>query len=143
MADVLALYQQDPRLQIRRALHPAEIVLEADPDRLRQVLHNLIKNAIEASDQAGGLIRLDVGTALVQLEPESEANTALIQIRDYGQGLPPGFDLAATEPYRSDKPRGSGLGLVIVRRIIAEHGGRLEAANADGGGARFSLLLPA
>ena len=123
-------------------LHPAEIVLEADPDRLRQVLHNLIKNAIEASDQAGGLIRLDVGTALVQPDPDSAAQAALIQVRDYGQGLPPGFDLAATEPYRSDKPRGSGLGLVIVRRIVAEHGGRIEAGNAEGGGARFSLLLP-
>ncbi|MCK9489427.1 MAG: ATP-binding protein [Xanthomonadales bacterium] len=142
VADVLALYQQDSRLQIRRALHAEEILLEADPDRLRQVLHNLIKNAIEASDQAGGLIRLDVGTAVVQLDPESDAQTALIQIRDYGQGLPADFDLAATEPYRSDKPRGSGLGLVIVRRIIAEHGGRLEATDADGGGARFSLLLP-
>lgn len=142
VADVLALYQQDSRLQLRRALHPAEIVLEADPDRLRQVLHNLIKNAIEASDQAGGLIRLDVGTALVQPDPDSAAQAALIQVRDYGQGLPPGFDLAATEPYRSDKPRGSGLGLVIVRRIVAEHGGRIEAGNAEGGGARFSLLLP-
>jgi nitrogen fixation/metabolism regulation signal transduction histidine kinase len=139
VADVLELYGQDPRLHLERRLADAEVLVRADPDRLRQVLHNLIKNAIEAMAGAGGM-RLTVATASLQRDG---APMAVIEVRDHGPGLPAGFDLAAVEPYRSDKPRGSGLGLVIVQRIVEEHGGRLEAENAPGGGARFRLWLPA
>jgi PAS domain S-box-containing protein len=138
VADVLELYAQDPRLHLERRLAEAEVLVRADPDRLRQVLHNLIKNAIEAMASAGGM-RLMVATAQLQRDG---ATMAVIEVRDHGPGLPAGFDLAAVEPYRSDKPRGSGLGLVIVQRIVEEHGGRLEAENAPGGGARFRIWLP-
>lgn len=137
--DVLELYAQDPRLRIERRLPEEEILLRADPDQLRQVLHNLVKNGIEAST-GEGLIRIEVGC-----DRGATADGALrarLWVRDHGSGLPDGFDLAAAEPYRSDKPRGSGLGLVIVQRIVAEHGGRIDAANAEGGGARFTLSLP-
>ena len=139
VADVLELYAQDPRLRIDCALAEGEIQVRADPDRLRQVLHNLIKNAIEAMAAVADGMRLEVTTARIERE-----NTimAMIELRDHGPGLPPHFDLATVEPYRSDKPRGSGLGLVIVQRIIEEHGGRLEADNAIGGGACFRIWLP-
>lgn len=140
VADVLELYAQDPRLQIQRQLADDEVLVRADPDRLRQVLHNLIKNAIEAMPEDGPL-RLHAGTGRSPAGDDGGA-MAWIEIRDHGPGLPAGFDLAAIEPYRSSKPRGSGLGLVIVQRIVAEHGGRLDAGNADDGGARFRIWLP-
>ena len=137
--DVLALYGEDARLRIEQILAAEEIMVEADPDRLRQVLHNLIKNAVEA--MAGQPApRLTVTTALREHDGRRQA---VLEVCDNGPGLPDDFDIAALEPYRSSKPRGSGLGLVIVQRIMAEHGGRLEAGNADGGGARMRLWLPA
>ncbi len=138
VTDVLDLYAQDTRLQVERTLCEGELLVRADPDRLRQVLHNLIKNAVES--MAGvGTMRLVVSTADVQRDG---ARMACVAIRDHGPGLPDDFDLAAVEPYRSDKPRGSGLGLVIVQRIVEEHGGQLEADNAPDGGARFRIWLP-
>lgn len=134
VADVLELYAQDSRLHLQREFVSGELLVRADPDRLRQVLHNLIKNAIEAVAEAG-TPRLTASTG-------ADGDMAWIEIRDHGPGLPDGFDLTAVEPYRSSKPRGSGLGLVIVQRIIAEHGGRLEAGNAADGGARFRIWLP-
>ncbi|MFB9067313.1 sensor histidine kinase [Pseudofulvimonas gallinarii] len=139
VGDVLALYGQDARLHVELALAPGEIMVEADPDRLRQVLHNLIKNAIEAMAELPAP-RLSVGTAVVAVD---DGRQAMVEVRDHGPGLPADFDIAALEPYRSSKPRGSGLGLVIVQRIMAEHGGRLEAGNAEGGGAYLRLWLPA
>lgn len=138
VGDVLELYAQDPRLRVERRFSPDEIQVRADPDRLRQVLHNLMKNAIEAMTSDGSM-RIEVTTTRAVGESQP---MALIEVRDHGPGLPPDFDLAAVEPYRSDKPRGSGLGLVIVQRILDEHGGHLEALNAQGGGACFRLWLP-
>jgi len=139
VADVLALYAEDARLHVGQRLAGEEIMVQADPDRLRQVLHNLIKNAVEAmAGQAAP--RIEVATALVDGEGGRQAK---VEVRDGGPGLPADFDLATLEPYRSSKPRGSGLGLVIVQRIMAEHGGRLEAENAADGGAVMRLWLPA
>lgn len=138
VADVLELYAQDPRLHIQRNLAEQELLLRADPDRLRQVLHNLVKNAIEAMASQQSL-RLQVATGS---QTHEDRRWAWIEVRDHGPGLPDGFDLSTLEPYRSSKPRGSGLGLVIVQRIIAEHGGQLEAGTAEGGGACFRIRLP-
>jgi PAS domain S-box-containing protein len=138
VGDVLALYGQDARLRIEQALAPGEITVQADPDRLRQVLHNLIKNAVEAMAESPAPL-LSVTTALVEHDDRQQA---LIEVRDHGPGLPDDFDVTTLEPYRSSKPRGSGLGLVIVQRIVSEHGGRLEAVNAAEGGARMRLWLP-
>jgi PAS domain S-box-containing protein len=138
IADVLELYAQDPRLRIETIFPNDEIVVRADPDRLRQVLHNLVKNAIEAMSSEGAF-RL---TARTWRENRDAIPGVGIEIRDFGPGLPENFDLAAVEPYHSDKPRGSGLGLVIVQRIVEEHGGHLEAGNVPGGGAAFRIWLP-
>lgn len=141
LGDVLDLHAQDARLAIDRRLAAAEILVEADPDRMRQVLNNLLRNAVEAmAAGTDGGMRLEVSSAV---ESHEGRPMAVVAVRDHGPGLPAGFDLAAVEPYRSDKPRGSGLGLVIVQRILEEHGGWLEADSPEGGGARFRIWLPA
>jgi PAS domain S-box-containing protein len=112
--------------------------VEIDPGRVRQILHNLIGNAIEAlNHKKGG--RLWVRTAL---ETDGEIRLLSIVVEDNG----PGFSLDAIEhifdPYVTSKPKGTGLGLAIVKKLVEEHGGRVDAANRDEGGARMSIVMP-
>jgi len=112
--------------------------VEIDPGRVRQILHNLIGNAIEAlNHKKNG--RLWVRTAL---ETEGEIRLISIVVEDNG----PGFSLEAIEyvfdPYVTSKPKGTGLGLAIVKKLVEEHGGRVDAANRDEGGAIMSIVMP-
>lgn len=136
--EVLALYEHDHTLVVERELSGPIPPVPADPVRLRQVLHNLIKNAIEAQEN---LPQKAITVRLSRSEREGRGFVRL-DVADRGPGLPPGFDHTWFEPYRSSKPRGVGLGLAISQRIAEEHGGQLEAAPREGGGAVFSLFLP-
>ena len=137
-SEVLDLYEHDGRLHLRRELDSALPRVTADQGRVRQVLHNLIKNAIEAS--AGRtLVTIAVSTRTLD---EGARRFVELAVSDSGPGLPEGFDAGWFEPYRSTKARGSGLGLAIVAKIAQEHGGRLDADNRPEGGARFALRLP-
>lgn len=135
VAEVAELYAGDAQLQllVERADQPLRPL--ADAGRLRQVLHNLIKNAQEAGAQ-----RVRLSTALLV---ERDVRSVELIVEDDGPGLPEGFDASWFEPYRSTKLKGTGLGLAIVRKIAEEHGGALQAGRSDAlGGARFSLRLP-
>jgi two-component system, OmpR family, sensor kinase len=110
-----------------------------DPHQLRQVLGNLLRNAL-VHTAPGTPIEVGVvggGSELVRLT-----------VRDFGPGLPPGDPAALFERFwRAEAGRergkaGSGLGLAIVAAIVDAHGGRVEAANVDGGGAVFTVELP-
>lgn len=135
-AQVLDLYEQDPRLCLLRTLDPADPRIRADAGRLRQLLHNLVKNAIEASSDAP---RIELETRCVDDAGRPEV---ALSVADRGSGLPPGFDDTWFEPYRSGKPRGSGLGLAVVRKVADEHGARVAAEDRAGGGARFTVWFP-
>jgi C4-dicarboxylate-specific signal transduction histidine kinase len=63
-------------------------------------------------------------------------------VRDSGPGIPPHIGEKVFDPFFSTKEQGTGLGLSIARRIITDHGGRLEAGNASGGGGVFTIALP-
>ncbi|MCA9809123.1 MAG: HAMP domain-containing histidine kinase [Chrysiogenetes bacterium] len=109
----------------------------ADPDRLMQVLWNLLDNAIKYSPEGGR-----VGVALYALPRGGVA----LRVEDQGPGIPPGAGEEIFEPfYRagelSTNP-GSGLGLSIVKTIAEAHGGRVRAENRPEGGARFVVELP-
>lgn len=137
VAEVLDLYENDQRLALVRDLAEGEPRVRGDPVRLRQALHNLVKNALEAAGSGRATLRVatrataDAGGSWVELE-----------VADNGPGLPPDFDERWFEPYTSSKPRGTGLGLAVVKKIIEEHGGRISAANLPAGGATFVLRLP-
>jgi nitrogen fixation/metabolism regulation signal transduction histidine kinase len=135
--DVAELYSADPRLELSTRLAPGLPAFQADAGRLRQVLHNLIKNAQEAAAEHER-VRVEIGTAAV-----SDSDRALIElwVADDGPGLPEGFDAGWFEPYRSTKPRGTGLGLAIVRKIAEEHGGQLFTRESPLGGACFVLRV--
>lgn len=135
LGEIAELYLGDPQLALQ--VEPGDGVPRplADAGRIRQVLHNLIKNAQEAGARAV-LLR-------TALRAERTGNAVELSVEDDGPGLPEGFDPSWYEPYRSTKPKGTGLGLAIVRKIAEEHGGSLQAGRSEVlGGARFSLRLP-
>ena len=135
--EVLDLYEHDQRLALLRHFDPALPKVTADAGRIRQVLHNLIKNAIEAGIERSRS-QIEVITRRVE---ENGRRMVELQVCDDGPGLPEGFDTHWFEPYRSTKPRGTGLGLAIVTRIAREHGAQFNALRRPEGGTAFVLRL--
>ena len=136
--EVLDLYEHDQRLMLVRDFAPELAPVIADAGRIRQVLHNLVKNAIEAGAERTRS-RIDVHTRRVETGGRHFVELA---VADDGPGLPEGFDTHWFEPYRSTKPRGTGLGLAIVAKIAQEHGAQFTAQPRHEGGAMFVLRLP-
>ncbi|MDX1513061.1 MAG: ATP-binding protein, partial [Gammaproteobacteria bacterium] len=138
ITDVIELYKSDEfRQNIRLELGDLPPLI-ADPDRLRQILHNLVKNAIEASKEDKD------NTISVETQCVREAARIFIElrVRDSGRGFPEEFLDKGFEPYVTTKAKGSGLGLAIVKRIVEEHGGIVWAENHDNGGASVIIQLP-
>lgn len=111
--------------------------INADPDQLRQILHNLIKNAFEASNDTSILV-ITRNSSITS----PDASMVELEIRDNGPGFPAALVGRIFEPYVTSKAKGSGLGLAIVRKIVEEHGGTVHASNAPEGGARVVIALP-
>ncbi|MBA3563033.1 MAG: HAMP domain-containing protein [Gammaproteobacteria bacterium] len=112
--------------------------VEADAGRVRQILHNLIRNAEEALEGAPDA-RIDI---ITRLRSNTDYELAEIIVEDNGPGFPPDAVEQIFDPYVTSKPKGTGLGLAIVKKLIEEHAGRIEASNRRAGGARISILLP-
>jgi two-component system phosphate regulon sensor histidine kinase PhoR len=118
---------------------PAEIVARVDPDRLRQVLGNLIDNAIKYG-RADGRVTVS-GRNL-------DAERVELSVRDNGPGIPPEAKSRIFERfYRVDKARsreqgGTGLGLAIVKNVVLAHGGDVRVESTPGQGAEFLVTLP-
>jgi len=116
-------------------LELAPVLVSADPTRIDQVLANLIGNAVKFTPH-GGRIR-------VRLAPE--AGEAVLTVQDSGAGIRPEllphiFELFSSAPHEHG---GLGIGLALVKRLVELHGGSIRADNVPGGGARFTLRLPA
>jgi len=143
IAEVAELYRSGSREAGRTArpklkLDPALTEIEADPGRLRQIIHNLLANAIEALEGAPDP-EIRVETRLVE---RAEGRLAEITVEDNGPGFRPDVIGQVFDPYVTTKSKGTGLGLAIVKKIVEEHGGRIEADNARTGGARVRIELP-
>src|ERR1700752_1160999 len=106
-----------------------------DERMLRLALQNLMRNAAEA-------IPSDKTERKVVVTTSSDHQSALIEVRDTGTGIPPGQLQKIFIPFFTTKPKGHGVGLALTHRIITEHGGTLTAANAPGGGAVFTIKIP-
>lgn len=112
------------------------LVVQVDPNQLRQVLLNLLFNALEAQPDGG---EIEVSVRLDRLTPAQPH--WLLSVADRGPGLPEVGE-RIFEPFVSTKESGLGLGLSICRRIAEMHGGTLTAENRPGGGAVFTVRLP-
>ncbi len=134
--EVVALYEGGTQHVALQVGAPG-LVVEADPVRLRQVLHNLLKNAVEAAGDRG---RIEVSSHGGE---EEGSQFVEIAVSDNGPGFDPELLGQVFEPYVTNKTRGTGLGLAIVKRIVADHGGVIHAENLARGGALVALRLPA
>lgn len=136
--EVVELYRGDRKAVITNRLETPLPSIQADPGRIRQLLHNLIKNGIEAAPP-GETAHITITTRCVR-QPGFEAVECLVQ--DTGPGFQDPVLANVFEPYVTTKAKGTGLGLAIVKKIVEEHGGVVWAENARGGGAciviRFS-----
>ena len=128
---VVALYRRHLGIEIRFESWPADDFVLADEGQLRQVLSNLVKNALEAMGEQGRL----------SLRAERQAGALSLEIQDDGVGLPGELDRIFDADFTT-KSSGTGLGLAICRRIVEEHGGALSARPAPLRGAIFRLSLP-
>jgi nitrogen fixation/metabolism regulation signal transduction histidine kinase len=139
VGEVTELYRHQPQpVAIRMSLDESLPRIEADIGRLRQVLHNLIRNASEAIEgQADAEIRLT--TAQREL---ADGHYVEIVVSDNGPGFAPDIVDRAFLPYVTSKAKGTGLGLAIVRKLVEEHGGKIRAGNSERRGAEVSILLP-
>ncbi|MEJ8569545.1 ATP-binding protein [Elongatibacter sediminis] len=136
--EVVALYQQgDTAGSFELDLRPGPDGLAADSGRLRQMLHNLIRNAREAGGDSVPNIR--ISTTMKSFEGQSWLK---LEIEDSGPGFPAEILERPFEPHVSRKSGGSGLGLAICRKIVTEHDGRITLANAEHGAGRVTILLP-
>lgn len=138
LGEVLDLYANDQRISLTRQLADGEPRVRVDAGRLRQALHNLLKNALEAIGETRKP-QIRVATRVVH---DDELDWVELSVADNGPGLPADFGERWFEPYTSSKARGTGLGLAVVKKIVEEHGGSVRARNAAHGGAEFIVRLP-
>lgn len=134
VADVLGLLRvRAERQRVELAVEmPGDMSATADPEQLRQVLVNLGLNALDALPN-GGSLRVAV---------RAEPNRVALAVTDSGPGIAAEMLPRLFQPFASGKETGLGLGLVISRRIVEDHGGTLTAINRPGGGAEFVVRLP-
>lgn len=130
--EVMTLYESNPAVKID--LYDGQLMILGDAALLRQVLHNLLQNAQDAV--------LDVVNPMIQISSRPEGRSVHVCVQDNGAGFSPDILPRAFEPYVTNKSKGTGLGLAVVKKIIEEHQGQIILGNAERQGARILLTLP-
>lgn len=134
--EVISLYSLHPEIKIKTQFITDNVIIKADPLSIRQVLHNLIKNAQEAIENKGSIqIKLDKTF-------RNSTEYAELAIYDNGCGIDEQQLETVFEPYVTTKSKGTGLGLAIVKKIIEEHGGVIWVDTSYNNGAGFIIQLP-
>ena len=125
-------------VRLKVELDPGIDTVVADPGRLRQLLNNLLTNAVEALEgQSDGAIAVSTRRVV-----RGESEVARVTVEDNGPGFQRELIGQVFDPYVTTKAKGTGLGLAIVRKIVEEHGGHIEADNRAAGGAQVRIDLP-
>jgi signal transduction histidine kinase len=119
-------------LTVQQDLRTDIPTLQADGDRLQQVLINIIKNAVEASPDRG----------IIRIETACEGSNVVTRIVDSGPGIPMDNRRRIFEPFYSSKHGGTGLGLCISQRIVDQHGGSIYIEDSTEGGTTVAIELP-
>ena len=135
--EVLALYALREGVKFKARYQSGLQVVNGDPVSIRQVMHNLIKNSLEAVG-LDGLIEINVHRVL-----KKNADFIEIELYDNGAGIKEDQIEKIFEPYVTTKAKGTGLGLAIVKKIIEDHGGAIWVDTGRKVGAGFIIQLPA
>ena len=137
--EVVDLYRsQESDVKIVVTSDPTMPLLEADEGRVRQILHNLLRNAMEALEQTPDP-RIDVHASAAEF---GGIEFAQIKVEDNGPGFDTGDISQVFDPYVTTKPKGTGLGLAVVKKLVEEHVGSIHAENRKDGGAVIGIRLP-
>jgi two-component system sensor histidine kinase AtoS len=112
---------------------PGEEII-ADLEQMRLVILNLLLNAIEAVPHKGAIT--------INVQRDDSLRNLIVTVRDSGPGILPENLERIFEPYFTNRPGGTGLGLALARRIVEEHEGTIKAENHPEGGAQFEISLP-
>src|SRR5213593_2329694 len=123
---------QDREIVVEQELRSDLPVLQVDRDQMKQALYNVIKNSLEAMHRHG---TLRIGT-------DMDDTHVIVRFVDTGGGMSAESLSRVFEPYFTTKPSGTGLGLLIVRRIVREHGGELSIESSQGKGLTLTIRLP-
>jgi two-component system sensor histidine kinase PilS (NtrC family) len=121
-----------PDHSIRKDIQPPSFAMVGDPDQIRQVFWNLARNAVQAMPQGGVLT---VSTTI-------EGSTYRIHFSDSGRGMSEADQQRLFQPFRTNFPSGTGLGMAISYRIIQEHSGRIDVDSSEGRGSTIVVTLP-
>ncbi len=136
VVDLYRAQESDIRITLKTDSNLPEI--EADAGRVRQIMHNLLRNAVEALEhRENGHIEVDVTSAEVH-----GVEVVDLVVADNGPGFQSNSLRQIFDPYVTSKPKGTGLGLAIVKKLVEEHAGTIEAVNPDEGGALIRIQLP-
>jgi two-component system, NtrC family, nitrogen regulation sensor histidine kinase NtrY len=137
--EVVDLYRaQESGVEIVLTSDPTMSLVEGDMGRVRQIIHNLIRNAVEALEGTPHG-RIDVQIAAAEID---EVEMVQLRVEDNGPGFKAGSVSQIFDPYVTTKPKGTGLGLAIVKKLVEEHVGTIRAQNRSDGGAMISIRLP-
>ncbi len=123
---------KDRDIVVEQELRPDLPLIELDRDQMKQAFYNVIKNSFEAMKRRG----------ILRIRSEMDATHVLVSFTDTGGGISAENLSRIFEPYFTTKNSGSGLGLLIVRRIVREHGGELAIESNEGRGLTLTLRLP-
>lgn len=143
--DTLLLYEHEAQMGLIRLTATSGLPnMQGDPEQLRQVIHNLLQNALDATHSHNDA-SAKVKQITIRLAVNKEQTVLQCTIEDSGAGFAQHILERAFEPYNTTKPKGTGLGLAVVRKIVQEHQGQITLSNKtgdEGMGARVSLVFP-
>jgi signal transduction histidine kinase len=123
---------EDRDIVVEQELRSDLPVLELDRDQMKQVFYNVVKNSFEAMKRRG----------ILRIRTDTDETHVLVSFTDTGGGMSAESLSRVFEPYFTTKSSGSGLGLLIVRRIVREHGGELAIESNEGKGLTLTIRLP-
>ena len=136
LSETLDLLANSPELRsdhhIERRISPASFIVSGDADQIRQVFWNLARNAVQAMPNGGAL----------RVSTEATADTYRIRFSDSGRGMAEADQRRLFQPFRTNFPTGTGLGMAISYRIVQEHGGQIDVASWPGMGTTITVSLP-
>jgi two-component system sensor histidine kinase HydH len=133
--DVDVLMQEEAKnrdINLVEQLDPHLPPLQADPNQMKQVLLNLVKNAFEAMDSGGQIV----------LASGAEDNQVWFSVKDTGGGMPPDVLEKIFNPFFTTKKKGTGLGLAVIHKIVADHHGSVSVQSLPDQGTTFQVKLP-
>ncbi len=123
---------EERRVHVSLDLPPAMPAVAIDPDQMQQVFFNLIKNSLEAMKDGSS----------IDIAVHYDDSDVVVVLSDTGPGIPAEQLGHIFEPYRTSKEKGTGLGLMVSKRIVNDHGGTISVESAPGEGTSFTIRLP-